>query len=126
MKDHAWLTAPKVLIYNSNTAKSNFNVFTLGGTGTITMGPMTSGPYRGMTLFQDRANDKDITINPANGLSGLSGTFYAPNNNATAIVQASGTTNMNILAGMINISGANAHFTHNESGLFGSKTLLTE
>lgn len=126
VKDSATLTAPHVLIYNSNTAKSGFNVFSLKGTGAITMGPIASGPYRGMTLFQDRLNDKDVTIDPANGLSGLSGTFYAPNDNATVIVQASGTTSMNILSGMINIAGASAHFTYDEAGVFGSRTLLAE
>ena len=97
-----------------------------GGSSSITLGPMNNGPYKGMTVFQDRANDKDITLNPRNGINGLSGTFYAPHDEATVIVQASGTSNMNILAGMIKISGANTVFRYDPSGLYGSKTVLAE
>ncbi len=126
VKESARLTAPHVLIYNSKSANSAFGTMPITTTGSVTLGPLMYGPYRGMTVFQDRASATAITLGPGNGINGLSGTFYAANDLAWVIVTASGTANMNILSGMIKISGADATFIHDQSGLFDSKTVLAE
>ncbi|HVJ80024.1 MAG TPA: hypothetical protein VNC50_03045, partial [Planctomycetia bacterium] len=51
----------------------------LGGGGTITISPMASGPYQGISVFQSRSSDPDtLFIVQGNGDSDLTGTFYMP------------------------------------------------
>ncbi|MBI2912686.1 MAG: hypothetical protein HYY03_02060 [Chloroflexi bacterium] len=123
---NATLNAPHVLIYNTNSQGKGFDNIDLDSSSSITMGPMASGPYMGMVIFQDRLNSKDIYIDPGNGIDGLSGTLYAPHDDVMVKVEASGTANMQIVAGMINIVGANTTFQFQSSGLFGTGFKLTE
>ena len=125
---NATLTAPHVMIYNSRSSgkKGDYNELTLSSSSTITMGPMTGGDYQGMLIFQDRLNDEDIYVNPGNGIDGLSGTIYAPADEATVVIKASGTANMQIIAGMINVQGADATFQYQAGGLAGAQFRLAE
>jgi hypothetical protein len=59
--------------------------FSLTGSGAISLSPLTSGIYQGMTLFQSRSNTSTVSIT-GNGSFNLAGTFYAPK----ALVQVSG------------------------------------
>ncbi len=123
---NATLIAPHVLIYNTKSQGKGFGEIDLQSSSSITLGPMDSGPYMGMSIFQDRKNDQDIYIDPGNGINGLSGTLYAPDDDATVVVTASGTANLQIMAGEILIQGANATFQFESSGLFGTAFRLTE
>jgi len=73
------LTGYNVLIYNDPQSTSD-NV-NLAGQGAITLTPMDSGPYQGISIFQSRTS----TYQPAVGVTGngtaplfITGTFYVP------------------------------------------------
>jgi len=48
----------------------------LGGTGSMTFSPQTTGTYAGMTIFYDRNNNAPMSLSGTPGLS-LTGTIYA-------------------------------------------------
>ncbi|MES2209410.1 MAG: Ig-like domain-containing protein [Chloroflexota bacterium] len=112
---------------------------TLSTTGNVKLSGPTSGAYGGLTLFQDRASNLTITINPGSGasacsgnwltdgvppntnpvpaacgpLGGLQGTIYAPNQEALVLITASGVSNLQIIAGKIQVdSNADARFAY--------------
>lgn len=130
VKDSASLNGPNVMIYNTNApnggAEGAYKAINFSTTGSVTLGPMTSGGFAGMVIFQDRLNPNDITLNPGNGINGLSGTLYAAHDDATVVITASGTANLQILAGEIKIDGADATFEFEPTGLFSAGIRLSE
>jgi hypothetical protein len=80
---NASLTGNGVLLYN--TGGSAAGSITLGGNGTITLTPLTTGPYAGISIFQDRNVNQPVQIS-GNGTLQLTGTVYA----AAATIQLSG------------------------------------
>jgi Flp pilus assembly protein TadG len=111
-------------------------------TGSVTLGPSTTGPYAGMTIFSDRSSTSTITLNPSNAaqcattagsgqpqgcMGGISGTIYAANQNALTSVKASGTANLQVISGKILITnGSAARFTYKPQGFAGSTLQLAE
>jgi hypothetical protein len=70
------LFAAGVMIYNA--PQSNSDVVSISGQGSIIMSPMLSGPYQGISIFQDRSSANTIGISGSNATSmTISGTFYA-------------------------------------------------
>jgi hypothetical protein len=66
-----------VMIYNAPQSPSD--VISISGSGNaITLSPMLSGPYAGVTLFQDRTstNGVGISASPSTNIT-MTGTFYA-------------------------------------------------
>src|SRR5262249_34675739 len=49
---------------------------TLTGPGVVNLSPLTTGPYAGITLWQDRSSSVPMQIE-GNGLFTIAGTFYA-------------------------------------------------
>ena len=93
----------------------------------------TSGQYKGMTIFQWSGSSATINVSPLSSvpgvgscpsgfmsgaagarcgpLGGITGTIYAPNDNATVIVTTSGLADLQVIAGKIAINnGALARF----------------
>ena len=64
-----------VMIYNAGTA--NQDKITITGTGEVSLSPMTTGIYRGILLFQNRANLEDVTVTGSGNMN-ITGTIYAP------------------------------------------------
>lgn len=130
VRDSARLNAPDVMIYNTNAPQGGRNgkygAIKLSTSGSVTLGAQESGLFAGMVIFQDRNNGQDITLDPGNGIDGLQGTLYAPHDDATVIVTASGTANMQIMAGEIRIDGADATFYFDPQGLFTTGVRLAE
>lgn len=107
-------------------------------TGNVTLYGPSGGPYKGLTVFQERGSNLDLTLDPGPGsstacpggfmtigvpngtapapcgaLGGISGTIYAANGDATVFVTASGLADLQIIAGKIQIdSDANARFAY--------------
>ncbi len=78
------LTGEGVMIYVTGTGKTEIK-FT--GNGEINLSPMTSGPYAGVTLFQDVNLHQDVTLNGTDQLH-VHGTLYFPG--AMAYVNGTG------------------------------------
>jgi hypothetical protein len=67
------LNANGVMIVN--LPSSNSDVININGQGSINLSPMTTGIYRGISLWQQRSSANTIDIT-GNGSSTISGTFY--------------------------------------------------
>jgi hypothetical protein len=63
--------------YNGTSDGGTFGSISLGGSGTITLSPPTSGPYAGIVLFQSRSSTRAIAVS-GNAAAGITGTIYAP------------------------------------------------
>jgi hypothetical protein len=147
------LSAPNVLIYNTqdstNTAGAGaIDQFMLNTTGSVDLGPQDSGPYAGLTIFQDRtlsvtgsstncdAKGKDghsgtavqqadialvsMASTGANGaLGSVSGTIYSPASRSIFSDFVSGTANLAVMASCILIDGGDSTFDYHNPGLFG-------
>jgi Flp pilus assembly protein TadG len=71
------ITGNGVFIYNTGGGGIN-----LSGTGTISLSPMTSGTYTGITVFQDRSNTASAVMSGGTNISNA-GTFYLPSASLT-------------------------------------------
>lgn len=70
------LIATGVMIYN-NPLASNDKI-SIAGSGNVTMSPPTSGPYKGISLFQNRTSTVEMDISGSAGaVMAMTGTFYA-------------------------------------------------
>jgi Tfp pilus assembly protein PilX len=152
------LSAPNVLLFNtqdpSNTAGyGGLDQIELNTTGSVSLGPQTSGAYEGLTIWQDSSlaldtadscNTRNNTSSPtqtqineydialmsaastgANGsLGSISGSIYAPANRADFVEALSGTANLAVLTSCIMINGGTSTFAFNPTGLFGSNWVL--
>jgi Putative Flp pilus-assembly TadE/G-like len=67
-----------VLLYNAPDPKNNSEGISINGNNSsyISMSPPTSGPYQGISLFQDRTSTQSLSI-AGNGDFTITGTFYA-------------------------------------------------
>jgi Flp pilus assembly protein TadG len=89
------VTGSQVMIYNTSISQPSGAV-SIGGTGTVSLGPPTSGTYAGISLYQDRAITTAVKIS-GNGKLSVTGTVYAP----TAQVQFTGTGTANVMGGWV-------------------------
>jgi hypothetical protein len=100
-----------VFIYNTGGGKIN-----LSGTGDVSLSPMTTGTYAGLTVFQDRSSTTAATLSGGTNIN-LSGTFYFP----SASLTMSGTSGTAVMgAQMISksmtfsgTSGVNVNYSAN-------------
>jgi hypothetical protein len=144
------LSAPNVLIYNTNdatrpTGNGAVGRVVLNTSGRVSLGPQATGPYQGLTIFQDatqavsdhqcdnRSSDEwDIALlsmasTGANGaLGSISGTIYAAHPHALFGDSVSGTANLAVFTGCIRIEGATSTFAFQSGGLFGTGSALSE
>ncbi len=67
----ATLTGTGVMFYNQSGDKVNFQ-----GAGPVDLTPPTTGPYKGISFFQPRADTQEIHIESKSNVT-MSGTFYA-------------------------------------------------
>lgn len=152
------LSAPNVLIFNTNdptqsTGNGALDQLELDTTGNVSLGPQTSGPYEGLTIWQDKTlaldsadscdsrnntgspnqtqiNEYDIALLHAastgsNGsLGSISGSIYAPALRSDFVDALSGTANLAVLTSCILIDGGNSTFAFNPTGLFGTNWVL--
>lgn len=68
------VTGNGVMIYNAPAKASD--TITIAGQGAMTLAPMSSGTYRGITVFQDRRSTVPLSIS-GNGATSIIGIFYA-------------------------------------------------
>ena len=116
---------------------------TIQTTGNVKLSGPISGPYAGLTLFQERNSNLTITLTPGansspkcgpnfmtagvppdtstppepcGALGGIQGTVYAPHEDALVLIEASGLANLQVIAGQIEVdSAANTRFGYDSS-----------
>jgi hypothetical protein len=146
------LTAPNVTIYNTRdpehmSGSGAIDQVEIDTSGGVTLGPPTSGPYTGLTIFQDGAltvadnncdpKSKDSSVwdvalldmassGPNGQLGSISGTIYAPHKHAMFADSVSGRANLAVFSGCIYVNGGNSTFDYKASGLFGVGNTLAE
>ena len=100
-----------VMIYNTGGGAIN-----LSGTGNISLSPMTSGTYSGITVFQDRSNTASAAMSGGSNISN-SGTFYLP----SAKLTLSGTSGTSVMGSQFIVKslafsgGAGVNVNYNSS-----------
>jgi len=99
------ITAGEVLFYMGKDAGK----FSLTGTGNVSVTPKTTGPYKGLTLFVDPANNKQVALTGTGNVTSMNGTFYAP---SSALV-LTGTGGISVLKAQIICSTAELAGTGN-------------
>ncbi len=72
MSGSSSISGDGVFIYNTGGGALN-----LSGTGSISLNPMTSGAYQGITVFQDRSDSAAATMSGGTNINNT-GTFYFP------------------------------------------------
>jgi Flp pilus assembly protein TadG len=123
-------------------------------TGKVDLYGPTTGPYSGLTLFQDRASNLTMRLspggshapgcpgnfmtagvgadtnpvpNPCGAMGGLQGTIYAPNQDALVMITSSGMADLQVIAGKIEVdSGASSRFGFDASKFANSSIHLVE
>jgi hypothetical protein len=107
-----------VFIYNTGGGSIN-----LSGTGNISLSPMTSGTYAGITIFQDRSNTASATMSGGSNISNT-GTFYFPD--ATVTLSGSGSVGVmgsQFIANKMSFSGSSGVQINYDSSVAGSSSL---
>lgn len=89
LSGNAIVTANGVMIYNAPATSSD--VISLSGNANLTLSPMSSGIYAGISIFQRRTSNLEISIS-GNGIINLDGVFYAP----AATLTLAGNANINL------------------------------
>ena len=84
--------------------------FTANANDVVTLSPPTSGPYAGVTLYQDHGNNSALTINGGAG-STLSGFVYAPD----APITYAGNSDMSGQGNCIRLVGDSVTMTGNSA-----------
>jgi hypothetical protein len=119
------VTGTGVMIYNA-PAQNNDEV-QLAGTGNVTLTAPTSGPYKGIAIFQDRTATATVDVT-GNGSLSLTGTIYA----AGAEVDVTGNggitvTGAQIIANNMNVAGNGlVSVVYNPNAAPGRDTRLVE
>jgi hypothetical protein len=105
------LTGSGVMIYNAGSGGNNIN---LGGQGTWTISPPTSGPYAGVGIFQSRntADQNTTNILRGNGGAGVTGAIYCPTTEVRLTGNGTQVLGSQFIARTLEMDG-NGHFTVN-------------
>jgi len=89
----ASLTGNGVMIYFTTFGADEMD---FNGSGYVTLTPPTSGPYQGISLFQDRLNNQPLYFRGSTSVQ-ITGAIYAP----AAKVEVSSTFSGNTVGGAI-------------------------
>jgi hypothetical protein len=75
------ISGSNVLIYSAGTGN-----ISITGSGSLNLSPPTSGTYKGISIFQERSSNKQISVT-AQGNMNVSGTLYAASAKFTLTAQ---------------------------------------
>lgn len=94
LKDSAIVTGNGVFIYNAgSTGQDTIN---LSNSSTLSLTPMTTGPYQGIAIFQDRSSSQSISIGNSATIT-IPGAIYAAG--ATLLLQSSADSTLKLFVG---------------------------
>jgi hypothetical protein len=101
LQGNSTLTGSNVMLYITGPNAA----IKLDGNGSVNLTPLTSGPYQGITFFQDRSDSNGDTLT-GNGNLSIEGTIYTPAASLTAV--GNGTTDVfgsQIIANTLTVKG---------------------
>jgi Flp pilus assembly protein TadG len=96
-------TTGGVMIYNAPNGSQTNQAINLSG-GIVNLSPLTSGPYAGIVMWQDRASDVPMSIQGQGGMT-IKGTFYAANAQLQVSGQGSNTIGSQYISRTLSLSG---------------------
>jgi Flp pilus assembly protein TadG len=91
MSGSSSISGAGVFIYNTGGGAIN-----LSGSGNVSLSPMSTGPYTGITVFQDRSSTTGATLSGSGNMNNT-GTFYFPD----ATLTLSGSSGVNAVGAQI-------------------------
>ena len=92
-----------VMIYNAPNGTSQNQSINISG-GKITLDPLTTGPYAGIIMWQDRTSSVSMSIQGQGG-STIKGTFYAANALLSVTGQGTNTIGSQYISRTLSLSG---------------------
>jgi hypothetical protein len=101
LSGNTMLTGTNVMLYVTGPSAA----ISMTGNGAVNLSPMTTGPYAGLVLFQDRS-DSNADVLHGNGNLNITGTIYTPDAGMTAT--GNGTTDVfgsQIIANNLTVKG---------------------
>src|SRR5262249_35163047 len=98
-----------VMIYNAPSPKSNSDVININGNNgaSVTLSPPTSGPYKGISLFQDRTSTQSLSV-AGHGNFHITGTFYAAKANLTVAGNSATSMGSQYISDSLTVTGTTA------------------
>lgn len=96
-------TSGGVMIYNAPSGTQQSQGINISG-GTVNLSPLTSGPYAGLVLWQDRTSPVSMSIQGQGGFT-IKGTFYAANANLAVSGQGTNTIGSQYISRTLTLSG---------------------
>lgn len=96
-------TTGGVMIYNAPKSGAQSNSINISG-GSVTLSPLTSGPYAGILFFQERTSSVSMSIQGQGGFN-ITGTFYAANALLSVTGQGNNTIGSQYVSRTLSMSG---------------------
>lgn len=96
-------TSGGVLIYNAPSGTQQNQGINISG-GTVNLSPLTSGPYAGIVLWQDRSSPVAMSIQGQGGFT-IKGTFYTANALLSVTGQGTNTIGSQYISRTLALSG---------------------
>jgi hypothetical protein len=102
-------TTGGIMIYNdpSTSAQSNRIQIQGNSAGSVNISALTSGPYAGILLWQNRTSTVSMSIS-GNGSFTMKGTFYAANANLSVTGNGTATIGSQYISRTLALSGGGA------------------
>ncbi len=97
------LTGNGVLIYNNPTSSSD--QINLCGSGKLTITPMTTGPFAGISIYQNRSSNVTVSISNGSTNDTISGTIYAAGAQLNFAGSGGAQIGSQVIVNTVNISG---------------------
>jgi len=98
------LVANGVMIYNAPDQPSDVINISGSNGGKVTMTPPTTGLYKGLTLFQKRSSNQDMSIS-GNGGFFVTGTFYTAGGLLNVTGNGAGQIGSQYISNLLDING---------------------
>lgn len=112
------LSGSGVLIYITEDSNGNCASFSLSGNNTTTITAMTTGPYKGMLIYQDPRCTGDISVGGNGAIDTMTGSIYAPGATVVANGNNAAITVTQIVAFQESVQNGNLTINYSSSAAY--------
>ncbi len=99
------LTANGVMLYNGPGSDGSTGPISIAGSGTVVISPPTSGPWYGISVFQNRTATSTITLQGSSGTN-FTGTIYAASGSVVVSGSNGSTMGSQYVSNTLSMSGS--------------------